>query len=171
MWLPAVWMHYETFNFLPSLVWFALLFSLLPFVSPSLPRYFVFSITWMSLFSTERAERVSSERRCALFTAMLFLLLFRCSNTQMDSPLLLELSVCLSACLRLCQFVCLSLSLQSTHVRWDISGDSRWEFSKSLFVLWSDLISRRPYQECFPTPADALRASGNLKRCDSMTVK
>lgn len=41
-------------------------------------------------------SRVSSESRRALFSAMLFLLLFHCSNTQMDSPLHLEQYVCLS---------------------------------------------------------------------------
>lgn len=47
-------------------------------------------------------SRVSSESRRALFSAMLFLLLFHCSNTQMDSPLLLEYSVSLSVSLSVC---------------------------------------------------------------------
>lgn len=103
-------MLYKTLNFLPSLVWLKLLFSLSLLlclshsVTVSLPRYFLFSVTWMSLFSMERTK--SSESRHALFSAMLFLLLFCCSDSQMDSASLPDLSVSLSS--RLCQCVCRS---------------------------------------------------------------
>lgn len=109
----------------------------------------------MSLFSVERESRVSSESRRALFSEMLFLLLFHCSNTQMDSPLYLGESVCLS--------VSPSMCLSVTQLTWqrkqvhpctprDLSGflmgmfqsrhhaGKRLNFSPSLSGVFSQLL-------------------------------
>lgn len=130
---------YQTFNFLTSLVYVPLLFSLFPFMPPSLLRYLLFSFTWMRVFSMERA--LSSESACALFSQMLFLLLF--SLLRVTDGLFL---FCRIVCHRFCLCVCLSLiqlrqESKSAWVQQDISWDSWWELSEPFFMLWSDLIS------------------------------
>lgn len=80
---------------------------------------------------------MSSESHRALFSAMLFLLLFHCSNTQMDSPPLLD-SVC-ESCPCVSLSVCHSARMArkaSPPMHSEISlGILDGNFSKSFFML------------------------------------
>lgn len=135
MWLPAVWTHFKTLNFLPSLVQLALPFSPPSLcISPSLPGYFLFSITWMSLFSMERAE-------CPLRVALPCSpqCYFYCSFTAWIhrwTPLFFQnsLSASLSVCLSFTQ-----LAWQADWVYAEIPlGNSWWEFFRVILhaVKW-----------------------------------